>query len=190
MRECTCGVSQSCVQPLPLSWKQQMLLPSQYPPSLFLHHHSELLILFLGIPLPLVVPLREEKYGLGGVHRSDKYSKVHTLCCPAQGLGAFRSTSERTAASSHPKSSAVLGLCKSTATENLPQPSRQGRKMGTSERASAGPLPGVWKSQFPYRDQRRNADVSACALLRVQCRRHLQSYTHHQLETMENCFTV
>lgn len=58
-----------------------------------------LYILFLGIPLPLVVPLREQKYGLGGERRSDKYSKAHTLCCPAQDLGAFRSTSERTAAS-------------------------------------------------------------------------------------------
>lgn len=70
----------------------------EHPPSLFLPHHSELYILFLGIPLPLVVPLREEKYGLGGVRRSDKCSKAHTLCCPAQDLGAFRSTSKRKAA--------------------------------------------------------------------------------------------
>lgn len=70
---------------------------AQHPPSSFLHHHSELYILFSGIPLPLVVPLQEEKYGLEGVRRSDKCSKAHTLCCPAQDLGAFRSTSERTA---------------------------------------------------------------------------------------------
>lgn len=188
MRECTSGVSQSCVQPLSLSWKPQMLLPTQYSPALLLHHYPELYILFLGIPLPLVVPLWEVKYGLGGVCRSDKYSKAHTLCCPALDLGAFRSIGGRTAASSHPKSSAVL--CGSTATEKLPHPSSQRRKMGTYEITPLGPSPGNsghGRASSPVkRGQRRNADVSACTLVRGTSRA-----THtHQVEALENCFAV